>query len=301
MTSYVIGSDSKIIDVCRPYDYYVNPDSEETIELGTRQYPFKHINLVFIDIFNRLSNTDISVNIYVMENTYNYLPVDSIKLINITTVSIDSYSEYYPDDPKHALFIITDNEIDMLTERTLFNIIQNTTMNSLDTSNMEQVETDEIVSSSDYVMIVNRCSLHINNVDIYSQITSASRYVDFFLPIHQFRNKVILTNMHFQVKGNVYYNNIASSSVLVENTTFDMYESTGGFIYISLCAYEGDLNLASLEFKNIHAYTSKENYLAHGFILNRGNANITVYNITIDVYILTSAQLKVIGYRLLSS
>ena len=107
--------------------------------------------------------------------------------------------------------------------------------------------------------------------------------------------------MHFQVKGNIYWNNIASSSLLVENATSDMYEATGGFIYISLCAYEGDLNLAHLEFKNIHAYTSKENYLAHGFILNRGNANITVYNIDIEVYILTSAQLKVIGYRLLSS
>ena len=300
MTSYVVGSDSKIIDICRSYDYYVNPDSEETIELGTRQYPFKHISLVFIDIFNRLSNSNISVNIYVMENTYNYLPVNTIKFISITSVSIDSYSEYYPDDPKHALFFITDNEIGMLTERTLFNIIQNTTMNPLDTSNMEQVEADEIAISSDYGMMVNRCNLNINRIDVYSQITSAALSINFFLPIHQFSNKITLTNVHFQVKGNIYWNNIATSNLHVENGTFDMCEAIGGFIYISECTYEGDLNLALLEFKNIHAYTSKENYLAHGFILNRGNANITVYNINIEVYILTSAQLKVIGYRLSS-
>ena len=297
MTSYVIGSDSKTIDVCRPYDYYVNPNSEEAIELGTRQYPFKHINFVFIDIFNRLSNSDISVNIYVMENTYNYLLVNTIKFMNITSVSIDSYSEYNSVDPKHARFIITDNEIDMLTERTIFNIIQNTTLNLLDISNMEQVETDEILGSSDYVMIVNRCTLNINNVDVYSQITSTSLNVDFILPIHQFSNKVALTNMHFQVKGNVYSNNIATSNLLVENATFDMYQSTGGFIYLSLCAYEGDLNLAHLEFKNIHAYTSQEHYLTYGFILNRGNANVTVNNITVEVYVHISVTLKIIGYR----
>ena len=251
-------------------------------------------------MFNRLSNNDISVNIYVMENTYNYLPVDMIKLINITTVSIDSYSEYNIDDPKHALFIITDTEIDMMTERTLFNIIQNTTMNSLDTSNMEEIEADEIQVSSDYVMIVNRCNLNMNNVDVYSQITSASLNVDFILPIHQFSNKVTLTNMHFQVKGNVYQNNIATSNLLVENATFDMYESTGGFIYSSACIYEGDLNLAHLEFYNIHAYTSKEHYLTYGFILNGGNANTTVHNITVEVYVSTSINQKIISYRFMS-
>ena len=233
MISYVTRSNLKTFNICKPYEYYVNPDSEQTIELGTRQYPFKHINLVFIDIFNRLSNSDVSVKIYVMENTYNYLPVDTIKFINITSVSIDSYSEYYPDDPKHALFIITDNEISTQTERTLFNIIQNTTTNPLDTSIMEEVEADEILGTLDYVMIVNRCNLNINNVDVYSQIASASLNIDFIYTIHQFNNWVTLTNMHLQVKGTVYSNNIASSNVYAENLTIDTYQSTGGFVYIS--------------------------------------------------------------------
>ena len=277
----------------------MNPNSEQIIELGTRQYPFKHINLVFIDIFNKFSYSDISVNIHVMENTYNYLPVDSIKLINITSININSYSEYNLDDPKHALFVIIDTEIDMLTERTLFNIIQNTTMNSLDTTNMEQIEADEILESSDYVIIVNRCNLDMNNIDVYSQITSNSLNVDFILPIHQFSNKVTLTNMHFQVKGTVYSNSIASSNLLVENATLDMFESTGGFVYISACTYEGDLNLASLEFYNIYAYTSQEHYLTNGLILNRGNANTTINNITVETYVDTTAALRSITYRFL--
>ena len=226
---------------------------------------------------------------------------DSIHLKNITSVRITSYSEYYPDFPKHALFSITDNEIEILTKRTNFNIIQNTTMNSLDTTNMEQVEADEILESSDYVIIVNRCNLSINNVDVYSQITSTSLNVDFILPIHQFSSKVTLTNMHFQVKGNVYWNNIASSNLLVENVTLDMFESTGGFMYISECTYEGDLNLASLEFYNIYAYTSQEHYLTNGLIINRGNANTTINNITVETYVDTTVALRSITYRFLPS
>ena len=233
VTSYVTETDSKTINVCRPYDYYVNPNSEENIELGTKQYPFKNINLVFIELFNKFSNSDISVNIYVMESTYNYLPIDSIKLINITSVSIDSYSEYYPDDPKHALFVVTDNEISIKTERTLFNIVQNTTLSSLDTTNMEQIESEEILATADYVMIVNRCNLSINNVDVYSQIASDSLNVDFIYTVHQFSNWVTLTNMHLQVKGNIYANNVASSNVYAENLTIDTYQSVGGFVYRS--------------------------------------------------------------------
>ena len=211
----------------------MNPNSDESIELGTRQYPFKNINLIFIDILNKLSNSNISVNIYVMENTYNYLFADSIMLINITSIKIDSYSEYNPDDPVHALFVLSDMEISLLTEKTFFSIIQNTSTNQLDTSIMEQVESDEILGTLDYVMIVNRCNLTINNVDVYSQISSASLNVDFIYTIHQFSNWVTLTNMHLQIKGNIFSNNIASSNVYAENLTIDTYQSTGGLLYTS--------------------------------------------------------------------
>ena len=186
VTSYITETDSKTINVCRPYDYFVNPNSEQNIELGTKQYPFKNINLVFIELFNKFSNSNISVNIYVMENTYNYIPVDTIMLINITSVSIDSYSEYYPDDPKHAMFVVTDTEISIKTERTLFSIVQDINLNQLDTTDMDQIESEEILATADYVMIVNRCNLSINNVDVYSQIASDFLYVDFIYTVHQF-------------------------------------------------------------------------------------------------------------------
>lgn len=90
--------------------------------------------------------------------------------------------------------------------------------------------------------------------------------------------------MHLQIKGAAYQNNIATANLYAENITLDMYQSFAGFFYDGYCNFEGDLNLANHELYNIHAYTSQENALDFGVYLNRGNANATLHNITLDVY-----------------
>ena len=91
-TNYTFESDSSTITMCRPLTYYVNPDSERMMELGTIEYPFKDINLVFLDIFNVHQHTDRVINIFIMEATDSYFTFDFIKIVNTTQVSIDSYT-----------------------------------------------------------------------------------------------------------------------------------------------------------------------------------------------------------------
>ena len=42
---------------CRSFDYYVDVVSDQTIELGSREYPFKDLQSVFVEIANYHSNT----------------------------------------------------------------------------------------------------------------------------------------------------------------------------------------------------------------------------------------------------
>jgi hypothetical protein len=55
------------IKLCRSYEYYVNPESEEVIELGTKEYPFKSVSLPFIEIFNYFSHSNANITIYLAE------------------------------------------------------------------------------------------------------------------------------------------------------------------------------------------------------------------------------------------
>ena len=45
------------LSFCRGFDYYVDITSDKTIELGSREYPFKDLDSVFIELANYHSNT----------------------------------------------------------------------------------------------------------------------------------------------------------------------------------------------------------------------------------------------------
>ena len=74
------------------FDYYVDPSSNSVIELGTRQYPFKHLGFVFVELLDFHSNSDRTINVYLRENTESYIDLSFNYIINITTVNILTYS-----------------------------------------------------------------------------------------------------------------------------------------------------------------------------------------------------------------
>ena len=63
------------------------------MELGKIDYPFRDINLVLIEVHNVHQHTDKNISIYVMEATDNYLPLDSIMLLNVSQVNFDTYTQ----------------------------------------------------------------------------------------------------------------------------------------------------------------------------------------------------------------
>lgn len=110
----------------RSTEYYVNPNSLQLLELGTKEYPYKDVNLAFLEVYNIHSNSARDIIISVMENTENYFKSHFLMIINTTSVKVESYSEYYPDDPKKANFIVTDLPLNLTTVRTHFNIMNDT-------------------------------------------------------------------------------------------------------------------------------------------------------------------------------
>ena len=173
-TTYTSKSDSATYEMCRPLDYYVNPDSEEIMELGTMQFPFRDINLVFTEIYNEHQHTDRVINVYVMEATDNYVPMDYIEIFNVTQVNIDSYTESGKSEVTNANFKLVDGieYINMNTSKSLFNVIQNQFKGDFDTSRMTEGEINEITSQSSTVFLVYKSSVSLNHINIYSEFTN---------------------------------------------------------------------------------------------------------------------------------
>ena len=56
--------------ICRPYDYYVNPDSTSALELGTKAHPYKEVWHPFMEMFNFwIDNAQDPVRVLLRQNT----------------------------------------------------------------------------------------------------------------------------------------------------------------------------------------------------------------------------------------
>ena len=101
----------------------MNPDSESIVELGTKDYPYKQLSYVLVEILNYHSHENRNVTIYLMEGTSNILGFKQANVVNITNVSIVSYS-LSSSRPERAIILIKDKESIMDSPSTLFNVMK---------------------------------------------------------------------------------------------------------------------------------------------------------------------------------
>ena len=176
-TTYTLQYDSSNISICRPLTYYVNPNSDKIMELGTREYPFRDINLVLIEANNEHQHTDRNITLYVMEATDSYLPLGDIKVLNISKFVIDTYRELDCGDVQSANFRTVGTISDLDNSKIVFNIVQNTKSSALDTSQMDEHEFTEFASSFLVVFLIHRSSFELNNINIYTESADISSIV----------------------------------------------------------------------------------------------------------------------------
>ena len=98
------------------------------MELGTKEYPYRSLTLVFAEILNYLSNKNITINIYVKERTTNYLELNKNYIINTQAVNMLTYSDVGFTTEKVNL-ILTDGTVEIFSSKTQFNILKNADLN----------------------------------------------------------------------------------------------------------------------------------------------------------------------------
>ena len=79
------------LSVWRLPEYYVYPNSTSILELGTRANPYKNINLVMIEIFNLLSNMNITTYVKLAKSFTHYFYSYNTIINNMNDVIIEPY------------------------------------------------------------------------------------------------------------------------------------------------------------------------------------------------------------------
>ena len=127
----------------RGFNYYVDPSSTEILELGTKAFPFKNIGLPFVEILNYHSHSNSTISVFIKENTEHNMLYNSNYVINITQVTVESYSDLEFVTPDYANIIMKNSGVIKLSTKTIFNIIKHTTLRFDNITNSGEISIQE--------------------------------------------------------------------------------------------------------------------------------------------------------------
>ena len=212
-TTSVLLSDAQfgIASFCRSFDYYVDPTSTAVVELGTMQFPYKSLALVFVEMLNYHANTARTINIYLKENTESYVDLGFNYIINMKTVNIKPYSST-SSSPSKATIIAGEqnspssaNITAYFNNGTTFNLLKNTQLRKSQQilSSFSSTEINYLTQTSQ-VFTVHRTNFTVYNIVMNSVFDNINSGYTFLFAVYLQNRNFNLTNIDFRVSGIIF-------------------------------------------------------------------------------------------------
>ncbi|CAI2360059.1 unnamed protein product [Moneuplotes crassus] len=272
--------------ICRGFDYFVDTSSGSYMELGTKQYPYKNIELAFVEILNFHSHSDRNLRVKVMENTDNYVggilgsslrsdrrPV--VLVNNITSVTVESYSVYSSLSPRAASIYFTSSS-SVSDPKTMFNIMNHT-----------QSEIESNITSSSK-LIISHSSFTMNRINLLTAFADKQIDTDLFTVTDGKGKVVTLKNLQIKasnIDGSILYNYGQETSLHLENLDIDFYGVQHGIEFHPACSESLTGTETSVVVTNVTAYNSQERGdRAYSYFYFNGNANITISDSKFEIF-----------------
>ena len=275
--------------ICRSFEYYVNPDSESIVELGTKDYPYKQLSYVLIEILNYHAHTDHNLTVYLMEQTSNILGFKQGHYINITNVSIIPYS-LTSSEPEKATILVKD-EVEVVTEPgTQFNIMKTFEMRIDEQilSNTDITEEERVRAEfNDYNILVIRSSCMFENLNIISDRADLYNDVSMLFLIYIQHNTISYKDIHFSVSGTISLTYDPFNMNLI-NIDVDYHRNLGGFEQVMFCNYPEAAHNTTIFADNLTLYYAQDravNPIRKQALRNQQPGNLIVNNYRSEVYL----------------
>ena len=147
------------------------------------------------EILNHHSNQDKEISIYIKENTNMYLEDETNYIINITKVSLTSYSDS-GSDPIMATLYPTKTVQSGENKKTAFSILQNTDLDLdkvITESDMTVAEIGRI-QIGDVTILLLRSNFEMSNIEVKKDYSDSEIGSRFLLPVYLQDKLVNITN-----------------------------------------------------------------------------------------------------------
>ena len=283
-----------ITTFCRGFDYYVDPTSTAVVELGTKQFPYKSLALVFVEMLNYHSNTARTINIYLKENTESYVDLGFNYIINMMTVNILPYSTTSSNPSKATIIGGEQNSPNLsnitayFNSWTSFNLLKNTQLrkSQMILSNFSASEISYL-SKTSQIFSVHRTNFTVNNIIMKSVFNNINTGYTFLYAIYLQNRNFNLTNIDFRVSGVIFETNDPLNFTMI-NIDVDFSRNVGGFNILTTCNYPEAYIEGMVNVTNIKAYYPTNDrlidYLLFHFLKFTGSGSFNVNGAYFNIY-----------------
>ena len=274
------------IPICKSLDIYVDPKSTSIISLGTIDNPYKSLLLAFVEILNLHSHSNRTINVYIQTGTTLYVIPDSMYIINVSKVNILTYTSTSSSTVRPKIYSVLSG-VTLISPKTLFNIISNTTLN------LNPQITNPILTSKEQTdlktafvgFMIDRWDFTIDGVDFIANQTQTNKTFTWIKAVYEQSKSVTLRNMNLVIGGNMF-DSFDPLNLYLQNLNIDYYKSSRGFYLLTQWNYTNASLLNEISISNISVSNSIDRTRAqiNSFLYISGNANFTMSNSSIDLF-----------------
>ena len=175
------------------------------------------------EILNYHSNQDKEIDIYVKEKTRIYMEDETNFIINITKVTITSYSES-DDIPAMSILVPTKTPQSGQSKKSAFSILKNVDLDLdriFSISNVTDYEINLAMNEAATIKLV-RSSLEMSNFEVHREYENPYSIDLFILPIYLQDKSVKITDSSFNLTNGILYS-IDPLNIYFENLFLDLY------------------------------------------------------------------------------
>ena len=274
------------IPICKSLNIYVDPKSTNIISLGTIENPYKSLLLAFVEILNLHSHSNRTINVFIHTGTTLYVMPDSMYIINISKVNILTYTSASSSTVRPKIYSVLSG-VTLISPKTLFNIISNTTLNlNPQISNPILTSKEQTDLKTVFVgFMIDRWDFTIDGIDFETYQTQTTKTFTWIKAIYEQSKSVTLRNMNLVIGGNMF-DSFDPLNLYLQNLNIDYYKSSRGFYLLTQWNYTNASLLNEISISNISVSNSIDRTRAqiNSFLYISGNANFTMSNSSIDLF-----------------
>ncbi|CAI2367919.1 unnamed protein product [Moneuplotes crassus] len=283
------GFHLSVKSACRTPDYYIDPFSQEILELGTLQYPYRTMKSASSEILTFLSHKQVNVTINVKDV---YIEDRSLFIMNITEITFQSHPELL--EKRKAVIIPTQLPQIGISQKARFHLLQSVQMPVLEVlgagafSYKEQIQIGSRISN-----MVARSAIKFESVDFYREEIDYNKDILFMLGVYLQDKTATFSNMMINVTG-TFWTTQDPFNLYIRNIVFDTYSLRNILGFSIECNYPEAYKSPTIDIDGLRFITSRDRTTGsnpNGIATNHAGS-ITIKNLDVEDYYSTLSSIS---------